>query len=162
MATSNKTSSTSQDVSTDTDDSDCAKDGSDSNNNNEISSSIKHRGIKRVHNKMKPCLVHKTSTSDEELQSNETNPIISTHTGPTHGILKVPSGSTSPELHVPNLPIKPLKIKNKSKSVSPTPANDNSSIIIGAPTEQQHRNRPKISDNTNKKKFTNKQLFQQL
>lgn len=48
---------------------------------------------------MKPCLVHKTSTSDEELQSNETNEIISssTHTGrlneqPTHGILKVPSG----------------------------------------------------------------------
>jgi hypothetical protein len=48
---------------------------------------------------MKPCLVHKTSTSDEELQSNETNQIISSLTNigrsneqPTHGILKVPSG----------------------------------------------------------------------
>lgn len=48
---------------------------------------------------MKPCLVHKTSTSDEELQSNENNQLISSsaHTGrsneqPTHGILKVPSG----------------------------------------------------------------------
>lgn len=44
MATSNKTSSTSQDVSTDTDDSDCAKNCSDSNNNSEISLSSKHRG----------------------------------------------------------------------------------------------------------------------
>ena len=43
---------------------------------------------------MKPCLVNKTSTSDEELQSNETTQLISssTNTGPTHGILKVPSG----------------------------------------------------------------------
>jgi hypothetical protein len=54
---------------------------------------------KRINNKMKPCLVHKTSTSDEELQSHETNQIISSsvHIGrsyeqPTHGILKVPSG----------------------------------------------------------------------
>jgi hypothetical protein len=115
MASSNKKSSTSHDISTDTDDSDCAKYGSDSNTN-DISSSTKHRGYeeeekkndiefyysyrtKRINNKMKPCLVHKTSTSDEELQSNETNQIISSsiHTGrsneqPTHGILKVPSG----------------------------------------------------------------------
>jgi hypothetical protein len=44
---------------------------------------------------MKPCLVHKTSTSDEELQSNEINPSIQTgrsNEQPTHGILKVPSG----------------------------------------------------------------------
>jgi len=117
MASSNnKKSSTSHDTSTDTDDSDCAKDGSDSNTNDISSSSTKHRGykeeekkmtlkfyfsyrIKRINNKMKPCLVHKISTSDEELQSNETNQIISSsiHTGrsneqPTHGILKVPSG----------------------------------------------------------------------
>jgi hypothetical protein len=43
MASSNKKSSTSHDVSTDTDDSDCAKDGSDSNTN-DISSTTKHRG----------------------------------------------------------------------------------------------------------------------
>jgi hypothetical protein len=46
---------------------------------------------------MKPCLVHKTSTSDEELQSNEINPSIQTgrsNEQPTHGILKVPSGET--------------------------------------------------------------------
>ncbi len=43
MASSNKKSSISHDVSTDTDDSDCTKDGSDSNNN-EISSITKHRG----------------------------------------------------------------------------------------------------------------------
>jgi hypothetical protein len=53
--------------------------------------------IKRINNKMKPCLVHKTSTSDEELQSNEINPSIQTgrsNEQPTHGILKVPSGET--------------------------------------------------------------------
>jgi hypothetical protein len=110
MASSNKKSSTSHDVSTDSDDTDCAKDRSDSPTN-ENSSSSKHRGylqkktnknyirffsirIKRVNNKMKPCLVNKTSTSDEELQLNETTQLISssTNTGPTHGILKVPSG----------------------------------------------------------------------
>ena len=49
---------------------------------------------------MKPCLVNKTSTSDEELQSSEPNriPLSSAHTGrsneqPTHGILKIPSGN---------------------------------------------------------------------
>ncbi len=107
---------------------------------------------KRINNKMKPCLVHKTSTSDEELQSNETNQITSslTQTGPTHGILKVPSGSTSPELHVPIHPIKHSKIKNKSKSASPSPANDNSSITIGAPTHQHHRYRHKTSDSHKK------------
>jgi hypothetical protein len=46
MATSNKKSSTSHDVSTDTDDSDCAKNGSDSNPD-EISSSTKHRGYSK-------------------------------------------------------------------------------------------------------------------
>ncbi|CAF4848248.1 unnamed protein product, partial [Rotaria magnacalcarata] len=46
---------------------------------------------------MKPCLVQKPSTSDEELL-DETNHVklLSTHVGrsheqPTHGILKVPS-----------------------------------------------------------------------
>lgn len=50
---------------------------------------------------MKSCLVQKTSTSDEELQLNETNHSrsSSSHLGrsqeqPTHGILKVPSGKT--------------------------------------------------------------------
>lgn len=54
---------------------------------------------KRINNKMKPCLVQKTSTSDEELQLNETNNMTtsSAYAGrsneqPTHGILKVPSG----------------------------------------------------------------------
>ncbi len=46
MASSNRKSSTSQDVSTDTDDSDCAKNGSDSNPD-EISSSTKHRGYSK-------------------------------------------------------------------------------------------------------------------
>jgi hypothetical protein len=50
MASSNKKSSTSHDVSTDTDDSDCAKDRSDSTNN-ETSSSSKHRGYLRFFNK---------------------------------------------------------------------------------------------------------------
>ncbi|CAF0800842.1 unnamed protein product [Adineta steineri] len=166
MATSNKKSSVSHDVSTDSDDSDCAKDCSDSNNNEtpSSSSSSKHRGNKRINNKMKPCLVNKTSTSDEELQSNESNPIIS-NTGrsneqPTHGILKVPSGSTSPELQIPNPPIKLIKIKNKSKSVSPIPINNHnnsSSVIIGASTHQHHRNR---SSNQNKISI-NKKLQEQ-
>ncbi|CAF4216684.1 unnamed protein product, partial [Rotaria magnacalcarata] len=85
---------------------------------------------------MKPCLVQKPSTSDEELLLDETNHVklLSTHVGrsheqPTHGILKVPSGSTSPELQIPNQPIKPLKIKNKSKSTSPVSANDQSSVM---------------------------------
>ena len=43
MASSNKKSSTSHDVSTDSDDTDCAKDRSDFPTN-EISSSSKHRG----------------------------------------------------------------------------------------------------------------------
>ncbi|CAF4124058.1 unnamed protein product, partial [Rotaria magnacalcarata] len=135
MAASNKNSSTSHDVSTDTDDSDCAKNGSDSNNNSESSPSSKHRGqlneytnfvllndlffsrTKRVNNKMKPCLVQKPSTS-----------------------------STSPELQIPNQPIKPLKIKNKSKSTSPVSANDQSSVMNGAPVHQHHRYRHKTTD----------------
>ncbi|CAF4730570.1 unnamed protein product [Rotaria socialis] len=153
MATSNKKSSTSHDVSTDTDDSDCAKNGSDSNNNSESSPSSKHRGTKRVNNKMKPCLVQKTSTSDEELLLDETNHVrlLTSHVGrsyeqPTHGILKVPSGSTSPELQIPNQPIKPVKIKNKSKSTSPVSANDQSSLMNGAPVHQHHRYRHKTTD----------------
>jgi BTB/POZ domain-containing protein 10 len=56
-------------------------------------------------------------------------------------------GSTSPELYVPHQPTKPVKIKNKSKSVSPIPVNDNSSIIIGAPIHHHHhRNRQKFSE----------------
>ncbi|CAF1304224.1 unnamed protein product [Adineta ricciae] len=135
MATSNKKCSISHDVSTDTDDSDCEKACSDTNNN-DISS--KSRGLKRLNDKMKPCLVNKTLTSDEELQLNETG----THPGrsneqPTHGILKVPSGSTSPELHLPN----PSKTKTKSKSSSPNSNHDNSSITIGAPSQQHCRTR---------------------
>lgn len=116
--------------------------------------------LKRLSNKMKPCLVNKTSTSDEELQSNETG----THPGrsneqPTHGILKVPSGktsfarqttshshnsgSTSPELHLPTS----SKTKTKSKSSSPTSNHDNSSTTIGAPSQQHFRTRT----NPNKK-----------
>ncbi|CAF4994397.1 unnamed protein product, partial [Rotaria sp. Silwood1] len=105
MATSNKKPSTSHDASTDTDDdiqydSDSPKD--EANNTNDISSSTnlssKHRGTKRINNKMKPCLVHRTSTSDEELQNHLISRI---NEQPTHGILKVPSGSTSPELQIP-------------------------------------------------------------
>ena len=46
---------------------------------------------KRLSSKMKPCLVHRTSTSDEELQIH----LMSSHINeqPTHGILKVPSGT---------------------------------------------------------------------
>lgn len=43
MASSNMKNPTSHDVSTDTDDSDCAKGGSDSTNN-DIASNTKHRG----------------------------------------------------------------------------------------------------------------------
>lgn len=42
-----------------------------------------------MNNKMKPCLVHRTSTSDEELQNHLISRINDL---PTHGILKVPSG----------------------------------------------------------------------
>jgi hypothetical protein len=45
---------------------------------------------KRLNNKMKPCLVHRTSTSDEELQNHLISRI---NEQPTHGILKVPSGT---------------------------------------------------------------------
>lgn len=99
---------------------------------------------------MKPCLVHKASTSDEELQSHDINQTVSTQNGPTHGILKVPSGSTSPELHVPYHPPKHWKTKNKSKSVSPLPPNDNSSVIIGAPPHQHHRVRHRTSEGNKK------------
>ncbi|UJR09019.1 hypothetical protein I4U23_013268 [Adineta vaga] len=143
MATSNKKSSTSHDASTDTDDdiqydSDSSKD--QVNNNNEISSttnsSSKHRGTKRLSNKMKPCLVHRTSTSDEELQSHLIARI--NEQPPPHGILKVPSGSTSPELQMPEQTNKPQKIRAKSKSVSPTPPRDTSSVIVTAPITHHH------------------------
>lgn len=56
-------------------------------------------------------------------------------------------GSTSPELHLPHQPIRSHKTKNKSKSVSPVPTTDSSSIIIGAPTHH-HRNRHKTKHAT--------------
>ncbi|CAF4994390.1 unnamed protein product [Rotaria sp. Silwood1] len=92
---------------------------------------------KRINNKMKPCLVHRTSTSDEELQNHLISRI---NEQPTHGILKVPSGSTSPELQIPYQPIKPHKLRARSKSVSPT-SHDSSSIIIGAPTNHHYHSR---------------------
>jgi len=86
---------------------------------------------------MKPCLVHRTSTSDEELQTHLVSRI---NEQPTHGILKVPSGSTSPELQIPHIPIKQHKIRTKSKSVSPTPPRDTSSTVINniPPTNHHH------------------------
>ena len=92
---------------------------------------------KRMSNKMKPCLVQRTSTSDEELQ----NHLLSrTNEQPTHGILKVPSGSTSPELQLPELPNKQQKSRTKSKSVSPTPVNDapSSSVVPAASNHSHH------------------------
>jgi hypothetical protein len=80
---------------------------------------------------MKPCLVHRTSTSDEELQHQL---ISRMNEQPTHGILKVPSGSTSPELQIPEHPTKPHKTRTKSKSVSPTPPRETSSTVTGAST----------------------------
>jgi BTB/POZ domain-containing protein 10 len=143
MAASNKKPLTSHDVSTDTDDdiqydSDSPKD--EITNANDILSSTnlstKHRGSKRINNKMKPCLVHRTSTSDEELQNHF---ISRSNEQPTHGILKVPSGSTSPELQIPQNPIKQHKIRTKSKSVSPTPPHDTSSVIpTDSPTTTTH------------------------
>ena len=47
MASSNKKSSTSHDISTDTDDSDCAKNDSDFNNDEISSSTTKHRGYSK-------------------------------------------------------------------------------------------------------------------
>ena len=102
---------------------------------------------------MKPCLVHRTSTSDEELQSH----LISSRLNeqPTHGILKVPSGnilslparasvheplisgSTSPELPTPTEAARP-KLRTKSKSVSPNPPRDVPSGTAGAPTTNRH------------------------
>ncbi|CAF3300045.1 unnamed protein product [Rotaria socialis] len=121
------------------DDSDSPKD--EANNTNDISSSTnlssKHRGTKRLSNKMKPCLVHRTSTSDEELQNHF---IARINEQPTHGILKVPSGSTSPELQIPQHPMKPHKLRARSKSVSPTP-HDSSSVTIGAPSNHHYHSR---------------------
>ena len=106
---------------------------------------------KRLSNKMKPCLVHRTSTSDEELQSH----LISSRLNeqPTHGILKVPSGnvpslrtaagesllsgSTSPELLTPTEVARP-KLRTKSKSVSPNPPRDAPTGPAGAPTTTRH------------------------
>ena len=94
---------------------------------------------KRVNNKMKPCLVHRTSTSDEELQ---TQLISRINEQPTHGILKVPSGSTSPELQTPNPPSK-QKIRTKSKSVSPTPPREipTTSVVSSTTTTTTHQSR---------------------
>jgi hypothetical protein len=87
---------------------------------------------------MKPCLVHRTSTSDEELQTHLVSRI---NEQPPHGILKVPSGSTSPELQIPHIPIKQHKIRTKSKSASPTPPRDTSSTVINdvPPIHHHHR-----------------------
>jgi hypothetical protein len=56
-------------------------------------------------------------------------------------------GSTSPELQLPNHSIKSQKTKHKSKSVSPIPINDSSSVVIGGPIlhhhHHHHRNRHK-------------------
>jgi hypothetical protein len=102
---------------------------------------------------MKPCLVHRASTSDEELQHQLISRIIEQ---PTHGILKVPSGSTSPELQIPDIPTKQHKIRTKSKSVSPTPPGDTSSSVINSvPTTHHHhhhhqsRNRHKTVQSSN-------------
>jgi hypothetical protein len=100
---------------------------------------------------MKPCLVHRTSTSDEELQNHLVSRIIEQ---PTHGILKAPSGSTSPELQIPHIPTKQHKIRTKSKSVSPTPPRDaSSSMINGASIIHHHhhqsRNRHKPVQSSN-------------
>jgi len=85
---------------------------------------------------MKPCLVHRTSTSDEELQNHLISRI---NEQPPHGILKVPSGSTSPELQIPQTPIKHHKIRTKSKSVSPTPPRDTVPVVPnGSPTTTTH------------------------
>ncbi|CAF1562638.1 unnamed protein product, partial [Adineta ricciae] len=48
--------------------------------------------------------------------------------------------STSPELQIPYQPIKPHKLRARSKSVSPT-SHDSSSIIIGAPTNHHYHSR---------------------
>ena len=45
--------------------------------------------MKRTNNKMKSCLVHRASTSDEELQNHLVSRLSEQ---PTHGILKAPSG----------------------------------------------------------------------
>jgi len=91
---------------------------------------------------MKPCLVHRTSTSDEELQTHLMARLTEQVTPPTpHGILKVTSGSTSPELQLPQVPSK-QKIRTKSKSVSPTP-----------PREHQHQSRSRHKTTTSNKKI---------
>ncbi len=91
---------------------------------------------------MKPCLVHRTSTSDEELQHHLVARLTEQ---PTHGILKAPSGSTSPELQIPQVPVKHHKIRTKSKSVSPTPPRETSSPIktdVPLP-HHHHQSRPR-------------------
>ena len=86
---------------------------------------------------MKPCLVHRTSTSDEELQ----NHLLSRNNEqPTHGILKAPSGSTSPELQISPTPMNEQKTRTKSRSVSPTPPRD-TSAVLPAPTHHSHQSR---------------------
>jgi hypothetical protein len=61
-------------------------------------------------------------------------------------------GSTSPELQTPTHPIKPHKLRTKSKSVSPTPPHDPSSVIITTQTNRHHhhhRNRYKTVQSSN-------------
>jgi hypothetical protein len=96
---------------------------------------------------MKPCLVHRTSTSDEELQTQLVSRI---NEHPPHGILKVPSGSTSPELQLPHIPTK-HKIRTKSKSVSPTPPRDiPPSVVNGTSTTHHHHHHHHQSRNRHK------------
>ena len=95
MASSNKNSLTSNDPSTDTDDdiqydSDSPKDQSLNTNEDPSTTNNLSSRTKRLNNKMKPCLVQRTSTSDEELQHHLMTARINEQ--PTHGILKVPSG----------------------------------------------------------------------
>ena len=72
---------------------------------------------------MKPCLVHKTSTSDEELQSNENHPLGSSSSSgraneqPTHGILKAPSGKNTPASLVSSI----INVSTSSSQVPPVP-----------------------------------------
>ncbi|CAF0736626.1 unnamed protein product [Didymodactylos carnosus] len=89
---------------------------------------------------MKPCLVHKTSTSDEEMPTSR-------------GILKVTSGSTSPELQLPTT--KQHKLKNKSKSVSPSPPRHESAL---APNHHHHHHKHRSSNNNSNSNQNNQIL----
>lgn len=103
---------------------------------------------RRTNNKMKPCIVHRTSTSDEELQNHLVSRMNEQVQSPPHGILKAPSGSTSPELQLPDVPTK-QKIRTKSKSLSPTPPRDISSSTVPHQHQHQSRNRHRNVQSSN-------------